>query len=314
MKPSDSKALNITFGVELETTVPLHSGFEIGGYHRGPRIGQGVRQIDQLFIPAPNFNGTYWRAERDGSIRYTLDQKPCEFVSPILHGEAGVERLCEFVEWAKAIGAQVNDSCGCHITVSVDSIIGTSDNQARSEFARKLAHLVRWHSRAIFGQTGTGRHQNNYSRAFSPQVGELVKTMETSHASDIRERAATECGRGIVNFRKLYSSGLIEFRAFAGTLNTSKLLHHLATVLGLCRRAHEVQKLGAFKKNKLQESRTRTALESLQFLWNYLGWTGRNRPVAMGLFGRLHAQFGTYGKTAMRMCNQFDQQFPHADL
>ena len=39
---------------------------------------------------------------------------------------------------------------------------------------------------------------------------------------------------------------------FAGTLNRLKLMHHLATVVGLCRRAAEIECLGAFAKNKAQ--------------------------------------------------------------
>ena len=52
------------------------------------------------------------------------------FVSPILHGEQGVEHLIGFVEWLNALGATVDRSCGCHITVGIESIIGTSDTRA----------------------------------------------------------------------------------------------------------------------------------------------------------------------------------------
>ena len=38
---------------------------------------------------------------------------------------------------------------------------------------------------------------------------------------------------------------------------------------------------------KVQVERTRTAVEAVKFLWDYLGWTGSSRPVALGLFGRL---------------------------
>ena len=69
----------------------------------------------------------------------------------------------------------------------------------------------------------------------------------------------------MVNFQKIFRhgptgyAGAIEFRVFAGTVSLNKILHHLATVLGLCRRASEVQCLGAFKKNKLQTKRTASA-------------------------------------------------------
>ena len=52
------------------------------------------------------------------------------------------------------------------------------------------------------------------------------------------------------------------FRVFADTLNRHKLLHHLATVLGLCRRAAEIECLGVFSKNKAQAKRTATVKDA----------------------------------------------------
>ncbi len=48
------------------------------------------------------------------------------------------------------------------------------------------------------------------------------------------------------------------FQVVAGTLNRHKRMHHLAAVLGLCRRAADIECLGAFSKNKAQEKRTAT--------------------------------------------------------
>jgi hypothetical protein len=36
MKPQDPQAERITFGIELETTIPALSGVTIGGYHQTP--------------------------------------------------------------------------------------------------------------------------------------------------------------------------------------------------------------------------------------------------------------------------------------
>jgi hypothetical protein len=314
MKPQDMKAEAITFGVELETTIPATSGISVGGYHFGSPVLAGSDAATQQHLNAPIFNGSYWKAERDGSIRVIPGRVACEFVSPILHGGEGVEHLLQFVEWANAIGANVNSSCGCHITVGVASIIGTNDPQAMSEYARKLAHLARWHAMSLYGQTGTGRHLNQYSRTLGDNVGELVKRMEENPAPAVKSEAAQQCGRGMLNFRKLFTHGVIEFRVFAGTLNRHKLMHHLATVLGLCRRAAEVECLGGFSKNKAQAKRTATAASALRYLWDSLGWTGSKRPVALGLVGPLHSEFRTYRQVAERMCLQFDSRFPAANL
>jgi len=314
MKPSDKKAEAITFGVELETTIPVLSGVVVGNYHNGISVRAGVATGSTAPLNAPTFNGECWRAERDGSIRARADRTACEFVSPILSGSDGVQHLIEFVEWANAIGANVNASCGCHITVGVASIIGTEDLQAMSDFARKLAHITRWHAMSLYGQTGTGRHLNRYSHMLSDDVGKLVRQMHRRKDPNRKLRAARDCGRGMINFQKLFSHGVIEFRVFAGTLNRQKILHHLATVLGLCRRAAEVDCLGSFKKNKTQAKRTATAKDALIYLWDYLGWTGSKRPVALGLIGPLHSEFAAYRNIAQRLCRRFDARFPFANL
>ena len=314
MKPQDMKAAEITFGVELETTIPVTAGIVVGPYHAGLPVADGIARATGAILAAPHFQGERWKAERDGSIRCGPGHQPCEFVSPVLDGAAGVECLLQFVGWARAVGAKVNTSCGCHITVGVASVIGTSDPQAWGEYARKLAHIARWHAMGLYGQTGTGRHLNRYSHALGDDVGRLMRRVQRDQRVERKAAAAGRCGRGMVNFQKLFSHGVIEFRVFAGTLNRNKLMHHLATVLGLCRRAAEVECLGGFSKNKAQAKRTATAADAVRFLWDYLGWTGSKRPVALGLFGPLHAEFRTYAPVAERMCRRFDFRYPSATL
>ncbi|PAW70527.1 MAG: hypothetical protein B9S35_15100 [Opitutia bacterium Tous-C5TDCM] len=125
----------------------------------------------------------------------------------------------------------------------------------------------------------------------------------------------------MVNFRKAFKRdadgryvGVVEFRVFAGTLNAKKILHHLASVLGLCRRAHEVRVLGGFTKNKAQIKRTATAVSALRYLHDYLGWSGSKRPFALGLFGALHRELPAMRREARRLCQRFDERYPDAAL
>ena len=161
MKPADTQAARIQWGIELETRLPA-AQVAVGAYHNGLPVQSGLTLSGQR-LEAPVFGGSRWKAERDGSIQCDPGQMPCEFVSPILQGEDGVDHLIAFVGWMNAIGSSVNASCGCHITVGIESVIGTSDTKAVSEFIRKLAHIGRWHARSLYGQTGTGRHLNHYS-------------------------------------------------------------------------------------------------------------------------------------------------------
>jgi hypothetical protein len=107
-KHSDPIATQIRWGIELETRIPITAGVHVGAYHRGHAVHVGIDATSALPRNAPVFQGKPWQAERDGSIRCDAGQTPCEFVSPILHGEEGVETLLRFVEWTHAIGATVN--------------------------------------------------------------------------------------------------------------------------------------------------------------------------------------------------------------
>jgi len=320
-KKEDHQARQIRWGIELETRIPTSAGVDVGGYHRGLPVHGGIDATSTLPVDAPDFQGERWKAERDGSIRCDPGQQPCEFVSPVLHGDGGIGCLLRFVGWTHAIGASVNDSCGCHITVGIESVIGTDDPRAVGEFIRKLAHISRWHARSLYGQTGTARHLNHFSHPLFEDTGTKMRRMVRTQEEWVKAECADQCGRGMVNFRKAFRRdgdgryvGVVEFRVFAGTLNPDKILHHLGTVLGLCRRAHEVRVLGGFTKNKAQIRRTATAASALRYLHDYLGWSGSRRPVALGLFGALLAGLPTMRKEAERLCQRFDQRFPDAQL
>lgn len=319
-RPQDVEASTIDWGVELETKVPRTSLLPIGSYHHGAPV-LTARDTTGGVVPAPVFAGRAWMAERDGSIAIGQGEMACEFVSPILHGDCGLAHLSDFVGWLNRIGAKVDASCGCHITIGIESVIHTADPDAVGDFVRKLAHIARWHAKALYGQTGAGRHRNRYSHQLASDVERHARAMAEPGARTLKERAALACGRGMVNFQKAFRTGgngrfcgCVEFRAFAGTTSIRKIQHHLASALGLCRRASQVQALGAFRRNKLQESRTRTAEEALAFLWHYLGWTNAARPTALGLFGSLHSSWPLHSAEALRLCRKWDQKFPGEDV
>jgi hypothetical protein len=65
MKPSDKKAEAITFGVELETIIPVLSGVVVGNYHNGISVRAGVATGSTAPLNAPTFNGECWQVERE---------------------------------------------------------------------------------------------------------------------------------------------------------------------------------------------------------------------------------------------------------
>lgn len=222
-----SQIEEITFGVELETTIPLAAQLRVGHYHAGNPVN--VARAGDRLLPAPTFDGVAWRSERDGSIHV---RKPghtaCEFVSPILKGEAGVRHLVEFVEWLRAIGAQVNASCGMHIHIGAASAAGGEELTA---YLERLTRLVAFNSKALYAQTGTiAREKGHYCAPLGEQAKKAIaRVKRTKQLGD-----AGMAGRyQILNLTGLNTRGTVEFRCFAGTVNTNKVLLHLFSALAI---------------------------------------------------------------------------------
>lgn len=315
-KPEDDKAAEIEFGIELETAVPQTSGITVGHYHAGSTVSCGRRSGDAgaPLVQAPTFHRAYWRSERDGSIQYETGFQPSEFVSPRLKGAAGVECVREFVKFALAIGARVNRSCGCHITVGIRSLIGTNDPDHVARYLRKLIRISQRHLWAIYAQTGSDRHKNSFSVPIPDEAGDLTNAMiRAGQTAPERAQQAKLCKRGAVNLQKAFrEDGCIEFRAFAGTLNEQKILHHLATVFGLCRRAATTQMIPPFKVAGRRDPDNAPA--ALGAMWEYLGWLedAPGADVAFGQFAALHTEFPRYAIVAMEKAKKFQEKFPDA--
>ena len=218
----ESNIENITFGVEIETSIP--AVIQVGGYHRG-------RQIEG----APKFQGAAWSAESDCSIRPERGHVACEFVSPILRGEAGVLHLIEFVVWLQLLGAKVNSSCGVHVHIGVRGIAATVGEQAK--FIKILSRLATRNSTALYAQTGTLSREQGH---FCKRAGEAIRKQITvacrkQNAANLGYAMPTSDRYQLLNLCNLPTKGTVEFRCFAGTLNVDKLLCHLLSVFLLCK-------------------------------------------------------------------------------
>jgi hypothetical protein len=194
-------ANEIAFGIEFETTLPNSDTTPIGPYHGGYQVP---------WLP----DG--WRAERDSSIRpETMDRKGCEFVSPKLRGIDGLKQVEEAIDAINARGARVNASCGLHVTIEW--------NGDAAALAR-LISLVGNHERAIFASTGTRRRERTTYTKQIKQYGDKDQAKNRCEADRYHLLNLTHLARG---------KNRIEFRAFAGTLNKTKVLGYLMMCLGL---------------------------------------------------------------------------------
>lgn len=274
----DPVAAHLTFGVEIETTMPPSSRPQIGAYHHGIPV-----------TTAPDFHGCHWKAEADSSIHPGSGFLPVEFVSPVLVGDAGVRHLEAFLAWAHERGSTPNYSCGIHVHVGLASL--DLESVLQGDFIRRLVHLVHQHSAAIYGQTQAERSSNVYCAP----VGESERLWLT-HAAKAQDVEAIayhlDCYRldryRILNLNNLSRSRrTLEFRAFASTVDADLVLCHLATVLGLCSLARDLTTSGKSAKwnpPRLAEAEPRRA--ALRNLSRRLGWSPKARQT-YGLFGAL---------------------------
>jgi hypothetical protein len=194
-------ANDIAFGIEFETTLPASDNTPIGPYHHGTQVP---------WLP------TGWKAERDSSIQTLApNRKGCEFVSPKLRGSAGLREVENAIDAINDRGARVNPSCGLHITIEW--------NGDAAALAR-LISLVGNHEKAIFASTGTRRREQTvYS-----------KKIKTYGDKDDAKRRCESDRYHLLNLTHLaQGKNRIEFRAFAGTLNKTKVIGYLMMVLGL---------------------------------------------------------------------------------
>ena len=108
-----------------------------------------------------------------------------------------------------------------------------------------ITHIAHHNAWPIYAQTGSGRHLNNYSHTLRLETEQYVHQMTRTEDPMMLSSLANQCGRWMVNLQRAFcTKPAIEFRAFAGTLNEAKIFHHLATALGLMRRAATVQTFG----------------------------------------------------------------------
>lgn len=197
----------ISFGVEIETTVPHGlSSIAVCDYHT------------RIPIPAHQCPGLAgWRAERDGSI--TGRNLACEFISPPLVGVAGVTQMDAGLAAIRGLGARVNPSCGLHIHVGLTSVPDGATLLNASNlrgFRRAFARIAIRHQWALYAAGGTkARQRGRWCRPYmAPAAGTL--TPDGCISLSMMERYR------VINLRP--SAPTAEVRAFPATRN-GKLVH-----------------------------------------------------------------------------------------
>jgi len=215
-------AHEMTFGVEIETTMPIGS----------VRVGAHGCGVQVAWLPRG------WLADRDPSIIFDADtQVQCEFVSPVLKGAEGLRQVCEVVAEIKARGGRINDSCGIHVHVGFDK----GDTKA----VDRLLALVANHEKAIYAVTGTKNRERGVGSRRGTCWCKSVKRFGSAAAARVSYHGPSSDRYHIVNLTS--ENPTVEFRPFSGSLNATKISGYVRLCVGLVEKALKSKKSCRFE-------------------------------------------------------------------
>jgi len=249
-----------TFGVELETVIPVNAlnvaGWQVGAYHVGAEI--------------PNSDG--WKAMRDGSIQAAdWNSTGVEVVSPVLSGAAGIASVDAMVAKLHTMGAKVNASCGLHVHVGF--------NGSAQQLARLIA-LVSHHQKALYASTGTASRESNH---YCASIKLAYKPLEKMTAMTTMNRIRGDRYRAL-NLQNLIDGRrpTVEFRVFAGTLNATKIKAYIQICLGLVERAMNME---VTKSSWDRKGACRFGSTAMSSMLGALGWVKNGSNAKSMVFG-----------------------------
>jgi len=206
------------------------------------------------------------------------------------------------IDQINARGGRVNASCGLHITVTF--------NGDAAALAR-LISLVGNHERAIYASTGSRkREQMMYAKRIK-QYGN-------------KDNAKSRCESDryhVLNLTHLKNGkNRIEFRAFAGTLNKTKVVGYLMMVLGLVELALNTKRCSDW--DYIKKEGTKSCWDrpgaglgetELNRLFYRLGWTkgwykGALRDKVYGeVAGETKPEWKTIKTKLLELARKYDQ-------
>jgi hypothetical protein len=269
------KAEAYRWGCEIECYLPDRAindlGISIGSYHHGHPL------------PSPFPQG--WTAERDGSLR--TDRSSClavEIVSPILKGRTGIEQVKQVSRILRELGAVVNPSCGFHCHIGAEGVAGV-EFAAVAEWVAKLLYHVAMHETALYASTGTHRRENGgYARSIKEQKRAADRVRRAPKPR--KQEALRDAIYGLARYHTLNLTNLfthkatVEFRAFAGTIEWTKMVGHICTCLALAERATETTRMDweALASERTYQVRGKGLRELNRFFY-LAGWTLGRRDV-----------------------------------
>jgi hypothetical protein len=275
-------ASELTFGIEIETAMP-RGVIAVGGYHSGCQVPQ---------LPPG------WRAERDCSIQCPAGHEPAEIVSPVIRGVDGVRQILAVCKWLNEVGAKVNRSTGFHVHVG-----WVGDDKA----LRRLVCLTSQYEKAIFASTGThSREQSQFCRGVRE---------DRCYQTNFKDGRGGDIGNRyhVLNLTNLgaYRKNTVEFRAFSGTTNATKVLGYVRLCLGIVEKALNSTQTPKWEPKNPSEKNSITrsghGQTELARLFYRLGWTkGTSKQVYGEVLADDAPSLEEIKKELMRLARKYD--------
>jgi hypothetical protein len=230
--------LEFTFGVEIECYPPQLRASEDRYRPMTVRTAQMIEDaVPGITIAAENYNHQtrrYWKVVPDGSLR----SDGVEIVSPILHGEQGLEILGKVLTALRDSGHSVDTSTGIHVHMGL--------GHAKLNHIKSFLKLYVRYEHVMDYMMGRSRRGNNNRYCASHSRGGQKWEMDDMFNALKRSKNMTQVQDALqpngsrytkLNLHAWSRQRTLEIRHFGGSLNATKVKNWILLLDAMWRQA-----------------------------------------------------------------------------
>jgi len=189
-----------------------------------------------------NGTGNLWICAQDSTIRNTAGRGIAhEVISPVMVGQEGLNTVVRVMKALSRAGAQVNKSCGLHVTMGVNNVSARLRRMAVQKRIACMMNLVEGYNyfQAGFSSLNppsrnpyiAGSYNKESRMAWASLSGNPINGCKDKafvknwleHMNFDNRYAFTNVGRGVLNLNNFFSAGVVEFRQHSATLDGHKI-------------------------------------------------------------------------------------------
>jgi hypothetical protein len=207
---------NLTFGIEIECI--------------GLSMNSAARALQNANIACFAEGYTHrvmntWKVVPDGSLNSRSGS--CEVVSPVLRGNAGLDEVRSVMAILRTAGARINQSCGMHIHIGVDSF-------TREQQANIIRNHQVWQPAFDSLLTEFRRSNTRWAKRRNASNAAHIARNWADGSNDVATMSVNADRYHSLNINSFHKYGTYEFRSHHGSLNgknaTAWIALHLAFI------------------------------------------------------------------------------------